>query len=447
MLRKIATLFAILILFSACGRSSNAITPNLTDTQGPSDQATSDILSQVDESGYGRIGAFDLLWDTDNGTIETVERAADVTNSHYNVTWFLEPSNCSNCIVINVDFMDITNGFAKVSVDVTNPTKKTGYEVRGIVRIPVNTDVTLVNATSYTSFTEAVSTKSGYKSVSPFRLFNSNDLNHTFGPGETHSETFQLRAPAFSGMQQVELIVSAGYPSHPGDPSLVNSFNQKGQLLNGGGSANLRFNVLDLQDDVTGVWVNADVLGAGTVPMSYIAGSWQATLNNFQASPGIYDIYINAVSNNDQGLVTSNIYRAVVFEDFDQFRTDLLAMVNADRASEGNSPLIIDYALNTVAQFHAQDMADRKYFSHTNLDQWSPWDRMKYYGVTYNSAGENIAVGYDSPTAVETAWMNSSGHRGNIMNSKFGKIGIGIVSIQPGDKYYPGYYWVQEFTN
>ncbi|MCX6644957.1 MAG: CAP domain-containing protein, partial [bacterium] len=129
------------------------------------------------------------------------------------------------------------------------------------------------------------------------------------------------------------------------------------------------------------------------------------------------------------------------------YRSQMLSLLNQDRANNGLAPVAMDETMNTVAQYHAQDMSDQQYFDHINLDGWTPWKRMDYFGVTYFAAGENIAVGQDSPGEVETAWMNSTGHRANILNESFGKVGLGIVPTSPGDTYAPGYYWVQVFTN
>ena len=73
-------------------------------------------------------------------------------------------------------------------------------------------------------------------------------------------------------------------------------------------------------------------------------------------------------------------------------------------------------------------MLDKGYFSHTSPTYGSPFDMMKSFGITYRSAGENIAYGYSTPQAVVNAWMNSSGHRANILNSSYKQIGVGYVA-------------------
>jgi uncharacterized protein YkwD len=82
-------------------------------------------------------------------------------------------------------------------------------------------------------------------------------------------------------------------------------------------------------------------------------------------------------------------------------------------------------------------MHDNRYFSHTSPVYGTPFQMTKSFGITYRSAGENIAHGQTSPQAVVNAWMNSSGHRANILNASFTQIGVGYVA--------DGHYWTQMF--
>ena len=107
------------------------------------------------------------------------------------------------------------------------------------------------------------------------------------------------------------------------------------------------------------------------------------------------------------------------------------------RVQNGLNPLIADWELSRVARFKSQDMKDKGYFSHTSPTYGSPFDMIRSFGISYRSAGENIAKGQNTPKAVVTAWMNSSGHRANILNSSYTKIGVGYVSS--------GNYWPQMF--
>ena len=119
------------------------------------------------------------------------------------------------------------------------------------------------------------------------------------------------------------------------------------------------------------------------------------------------------------------------------YEDEVIALVNDIRLQYGLKALKTDWELCRVARYKSQDMADRGYFSHTSPTYGSPFDMMKSFGLTYRSAGENIAKGQRTPEEVVNAWMNSSGHRANILNSSFTHIGVGYVA--------KGNIWTQMF--
>lgn len=127
--------------------------------------------------------------------------------------------------------------------------------------------------------------------------------------------------------------------------------------------------------------------------------------------------------------------------DFDNWAREVLTLTNNERAKEGKKPLKWDDSLAELGRQHCEDMIDRNFFAHENPDGETPFDRMKKYGISYWSAGENIAAGQYSPEAAVASWMNSSGHRKNIMNPDFEYMGVGVVK---GGRY--GIYWAQEFA-
>ncbi|KMT20991.1 CAP domain-containing protein [Clostridium cylindrosporum] len=116
-------------------------------------------------------------------------------------------------------------------------------------------------------------------------------------------------------------------------------------------------------------------------------------------------------------------------------------LVNVERQKAGLKPLTLDTTLSNGARAKSQDMADKNYFDHNSPTYGSPFDMMKKFGISYSSAGENIAMGQPTAQEVMTDWMNSPGHRANILSAKFGKIGVGYV-IKNGTPY-----WTQWFTN
>lgn len=122
------------------------------------------------------------------------------------------------------------------------------------------------------------------------------------------------------------------------------------------------------------------------------------------------------------------------------FQNQVVQLVNQERTSRGLKALSVDSALTNTATLKSQDMAKLGYFDHTSPTYGSPFDMMKQYGISYRTAGENIAMGQTSPQQVMTGWMNSEGHRANILNSSFTKIGVGIARNSNGT-----YYWTQQF--
>ena len=112
---------------------------------------------------------------------------------------------------------------------------------------------------------------------------------------------------------------------------------------------------------------------------------------------------------------------------------EIARLVNEQRAKYSLAPLTLDWELSRVARYKSQDMRDRGYFGHQSPTYGSPFEMIRAFGLTYRTAGENIARGHLSAVQVVTAWMNSSGHRANILNASFTKIGVGYVA---DGKYY-----------
>lgn len=109
------------------------------------------------------------------------------------------------------------------------------------------------------------------------------------------------------------------------------------------------------------------------------------------------------------------------------FEQEVAKLVNQERAKAGLKALTLDTELSKVARAKSQDMKDKGYFSHQSPTYGSPFDMMKQFGITYKTAGENIAKGQETPAEVMEAWMNSDGHRKNILNPEFTHIGVGYV--------------------
>ncbi|EPJ41886.1 hypothetical protein STAFG_1065 [Streptomyces afghaniensis 772] len=116
----------------------------------------------------------------------------------------------------------------------------------------------------------------------------------------------------------------------------------------------------------------------------------------------------------------------------------VLKLVNEERAKVGCSAVAANSALTELAQDYSEDMAARGFFDHTDPDGRTPWDRAEKAGIS-NLGGENIARGQADAAAVMDAWMNSPGHRANILNCDFKTLGVG-VELGSG-----GPWWTQDF--
>jgi len=119
------------------------------------------------------------------------------------------------------------------------------------------------------------------------------------------------------------------------------------------------------------------------------------------------------------------------------FESEVIRLVNEIRLKNGLKELKPNWELSRVARFKSQDMVDNRYFSHTSPTYGSPFQMIRAFGLDFRTAGENIAYGQRTPQAVVNAWMNSSGHRANILNASYSQIGVGYVA--------GGNYWTQMF--
>ena len=119
------------------------------------------------------------------------------------------------------------------------------------------------------------------------------------------------------------------------------------------------------------------------------------------------------------------------------YESEVIRLVNLQRTQHGLKPLSANWELSRVARYKSQDMVDYRYFSHTSPTYGTPFQMIRSFGLSFRTAGENIAYGQRTPQAVVNAWMNSSGHRANILNAGYTQIGVGYVA--------DGHYWTQMF--
>lgn len=120
--------------------------------------------------------------------------------------------------------------------------------------------------------------------------------------------------------------------------------------------------------------------------------------------------------------------------------SEVARLVNVERGKAGLPSLKLNWELSRVARVKSQDMSDKNYFSHNSPTFGSTFSLIGKYGIVYSAAGENIAYGYNTPAAVMNGWMNSPGHRANILGKQYNQIGVGMVKNSKGQIY-----WTQIF--
>jgi len=123
------------------------------------------------------------------------------------------------------------------------------------------------------------------------------------------------------------------------------------------------------------------------------------------------------------------------------YEKEVVRLVNIEREKRGLQKLTLNAQICKVARIKSQDMINKKYFSHTSPTYGSPFRMMESFGIRFSAAGENIAYGQKTPAEVMKTWMNSPGHRENILSKTYTQIGVGLATSKTGVKY-----WTQLFT-
>lgn len=126
--------------------------------------------------------------------------------------------------------------------------------------------------------------------------------------------------------------------------------------------------------------------------------------------------------------------------DITAIENKVVVLVNQQRARAGLPALTINWQLARVARYKSVDMMNKNYFSHTSPTYGSPFNMMENFGIRFSTAGENIAMGQRTPEEVMNSWMNSPGHKANILGANFSQIGVGLAKDSNGRTY-----WTQMF--
>ncbi len=119
---------------------------------------------------------------------------------------------------------------------------------------------------------------------------------------------------------------------------------------------------------------------------------------------------------------------------------EVIRLTNIERSKKGLGALKANWQLSRCARYKSQDMINKNYFAHQSPTYGSPFDMIESFGISMAAGGENIAMGQRTPQEVVTAWMNSPGHRSNILSTAYTEIGVGCAKSSNGS-----YYWTQMF--
>ena len=172
--------------------------------------------------------------------------------------------------------------------------------------------------------------------------------------------------------------------------------------------------------------------GVGDWYIVQVEGDYVGAVNKKYIKP----IYPNSTSNSgNNGSSGAQNNTTTTTSQMNSDELEVFNLINKQRTDKGLSALKNDAEVQRIARIKAQDMVSNGYFSHQSPTYGSPFDMLKSFGISYKSAGENIAANSSNSGAV-TAWMNSSGHRANILNGSYNFTGVGVVSSPKYGKMY-----------
>lgn len=151
---------------------------------------------------------------------------------------------------------------------------------------------------------------------------------------------------------------------------------------------------------------------------------------------------LNPTVKSASAIVTGQTLIIPTYNSITAYENEVVRLVNVQRTQRGLKALKQNLQLCNLARTKSQDMINSNYFSHISPTYGSPFNMMENAGINFSAAGENIAMGQTTPAMVMNAWMNSPGHRANILSPSYTQIGVGLAKNKNGILY-----WTQEFIN
>jgi len=143
---------------------------------------------------------------------------------------------------------------------------------------------------------------------------------------------------------------------------------------------------------------------------------------------------------NTDSIKVGDVLTIPTMDSLKALENEVVRLVNVQRSRNGLAPLVANANLSRIARLKSQDMINKRYFSHYSPTYGSPFEMMQAFGIKFYSAGENIAMGQTTASLVMNSWMNSTGHKANILNVNFKEIGVGVARDSSGRLY-----WTQMF--
>jgi len=287
-LAPICVILAVLALIfsTGCSGGKNIVSPELEASYGSAPSGVSD---------GGRViwAVFDFLIDPDTLDVQIIPPRE--ASPHYNVTSFLLPPNCSDCVKIGIIGIDFATHTYNIKVKLRNPTALDGYDVRGTLRFFSFDNRELVNPDDYTK----VFDDSTPADINPFKVFAKTEPLRKFAAGASWSEQFDIRFPPPTNFL-VNYVVDASWPANQREPYEITDQSADGELDQVGlNEVTVSCNVRDWQNDVEYVRLDLSPLGfPGEVDMAHGAGNhyYIAISNDYYALPGDYKCLISAKS-------------------------------------------------------------------------------------------------------------------------------------------------------
>jgi len=258
-----------LILASGCSKANGGLVSPII--QSPEKDA---------QSGRQLWGVWQFSYDASSNELTPIPLRE--AYAHFNVTPFLLPPNCTDCLKTEVNSFDTVTRILDVDVTLRNPTMMTGFDVRGILYTN-DYGHELTNADDWTGLWDIA----GGQTINPFKAFATSVLNHLFAPGAKHTANYLVHIPIPAKYNKITYAVDASWPGNCKEPYAIDNFAQEGLYDTGDGQAMITIDIHDWQDDVNKVTLACKAItGEDYLQLYKIAGdTWGTYIKNSAGAP------------------------------------------------------------------------------------------------------------------------------------------------------------------